>query len=210
MDDDLFDLKSDNEEWKKLLYGDLFDNTHSKNEKDRDLKIECLIDVMDDDFFPLLPTSDSTLPEESSEITTLLSSPFKNKDKVFNPGILVYGITHFITNEVTQEKNLKEKTSSEALLILEERNFLSISSDQELLFHLQLFVTKLCYHFHLKMRTKFSIPGYPFQKEFTLSLWDYLIGHMKLSRSIPYDREDHHACFQSSTHSVSDHLHVYI
>ncbi|GJW70396.1 hypothetical protein Tco_0127313 [Tanacetum coccineum] len=26
-DDDLFDLKSDNKEWKKLLYGDLFNNT---------------------------------------------------------------------------------------------------------------------------------------------------------------------------------------
>ncbi|GJW88348.1 reverse transcriptase domain-containing protein [Tanacetum coccineum] len=29
-------------------------------------------------------------------------------------------------------------------------------------------------------------------------------------RKIPYDREDHRACFQSSNHSVSDHLHVYI
>ncbi|GJW65234.1 reverse transcriptase domain-containing protein [Tanacetum coccineum] len=46
-DDDLFDLKSDNEEWKKLLYGDLFDNTHSENEKDKDLKIESLIEERD-------------------------------------------------------------------------------------------------------------------------------------------------------------------
>nr|GEU40527.1 hypothetical protein [Tanacetum cinerariifolium] len=51
-DDDLFYFKSDNKEWKKLLYGDLFDNTHSENEKDKDLKMECLIDDMDDDFFP--------------------------------------------------------------------------------------------------------------------------------------------------------------
>ncbi|GKC36981.1 reverse transcriptase domain-containing protein, partial [Tanacetum coccineum] len=28
------------------------------------------------------------------------------------------------------------------------------------------------------------------------------------SDSIPYDREDHRACFQSSNHSVSDHLHI--
>ncbi|GJV22748.1 hypothetical protein Tco_1375443 [Tanacetum coccineum] len=91
-DDDLFDFKSDNEEWKKLLYGDLFYNTHSENEKDKDLKMECLIDDMDDDFFPLIPTSDSNLPEESSEsfeIATLLSSPFENEDKVFNPCILI-------------------------------------------------------------------------------------------------------------------------
>nr|GEV98747.1 hypothetical protein [Tanacetum cinerariifolium] len=37
-DDDLFDFKSDNEEWKKLLYSDLFDNTHSENEKKMILK----------------------------------------------------------------------------------------------------------------------------------------------------------------------------
>ncbi|GJU28287.1 reverse transcriptase domain-containing protein [Tanacetum coccineum] len=57
-DDDLFDLKSDNEEWKKLLYGDLFDNTHSENEKDKDLKIESLIDDMDYDLFDLKSDND--------------------------------------------------------------------------------------------------------------------------------------------------------
>ncbi|GJV13484.1 reverse transcriptase domain-containing protein [Tanacetum coccineum] len=104
-DDNLFDLKSSNEEWKKLLYGDLFDNTHSKNEKDKDLKMECLIDDIDDDFFPLLPTSDSTLLEESSEIATLLLSPFGNEDKVFNPGILLLGGTQ-IFNDVSKDKDL--------------------------------------------------------------------------------------------------------
>ncbi|GJZ29402.1 hypothetical protein Tco_0574049 [Tanacetum coccineum] len=89
----------------------------------------------DDDLFDF---NDPTLPEESSEIATLLSSPFGNEDKVFNPGILAYGSTHFVTNEVTQDKNLKEKTSSEALLILEDSNFLPISSDRELLFSLRV------------------------------------------------------------------------
>ncbi|GJX99660.1 reverse transcriptase domain-containing protein, partial [Tanacetum coccineum] len=95
-DVDLFVFESDNEEWKKLLYGDLFDNTHSENEKYQDLKMEFLIDDMDDYFLPLLPTSDSTLPEESyksSKIVALLSSPFENEDKVFNPGILILGGT---------------------------------------------------------------------------------------------------------------------
>ncbi|GKA52509.1 reverse transcriptase domain-containing protein, partial [Tanacetum coccineum] len=81
-DDDLFDFKSDNEEWKKLF--------------------------------------DSTLPEESSEIATLLSSPFGNEDKVFNPGILILGGTH-IFNDESKDKDLKVNTSSEAFLILEER-----------------------------------------------------------------------------------------
>ncbi|GJZ82927.1 hypothetical protein Tco_0648100 [Tanacetum coccineum] len=91
-DDDLFDIKSDNEKWKKLLYGDPFNNTHSENEKDKDLKMECLIDDMDDDF------------------------------SHFNP-------------QVTR-------------LFL--RSHLS---------HLRLL---LCYHFHSKMRTKFSIQTYSF------------------------------------------------
>ncbi|GKA99046.1 reverse transcriptase domain-containing protein [Tanacetum coccineum] len=120
--DDLFDLKSDNDEWKNLLYGNFFDNTHLENEKDKDLKIECLIDDMGDEFFPLLPSSDSTLLEESSEsseITTLLSSPFRNEDKVFNPGILILGKTH-IFNDESKDKDLNVNTSSEAFLILEE------------------------------------------------------------------------------------------
>ncbi|GJT34124.1 reverse transcriptase domain-containing protein [Tanacetum coccineum] len=107
-----------------------------KNEKDKDLKIESLIDDMDDEFFPLLPTSDLNLPEESSEsseIATLLSSPFENEDKVFNLGILILGGTQ-IFNDESKDKVLKVNTSSEAFLILKERNFLSISSDQELFF----------------------------------------------------------------------------
>ncbi|GJV81216.1 hypothetical protein Tco_1517086 [Tanacetum coccineum] len=141
-EDGLFDLKSDNEEWKTLLYGDLFDNTHSENEKNKDLKIERLIDDMDDDLLTLSPIMMNgksfcmvglflTFPKESSkssEVATLLSSPFENEDKVFNPGILILGGTQIFNNE-SKDKDFKVNTSSEALLILEELNFLSISSD---------------------------------------------------------------------------------
>ncbi|GKD15266.1 hypothetical protein Tco_1199673, partial [Tanacetum coccineum] len=84
-----------------------------KNEKDKNLKMECLIDDMDDEFFPLLPTSDLTLLEESSEIATLLSSPFGNEDKVLNPGKLILGGTQ-IFNDESKDKDLKVNTSSEA------------------------------------------------------------------------------------------------
>ncbi|GKE89826.1 reverse transcriptase domain-containing protein [Tanacetum coccineum] len=127
-DNDLFDFKSNNEKWKKLLYGNPFNNTHSKNEKDKDLKIESLIDDMDDDFFPLLPTSDLTLPHESSksfEIATLLSSPFGNEDKVFNPDIFILGGTQIFYDE-SKDKDLKVSSSTEALLILIEDNFLIV------------------------------------------------------------------------------------
>ncbi|GKB67462.1 reverse transcriptase domain-containing protein [Tanacetum coccineum] len=162
-DDYLFDLKSDNEEWKRLLYGDLFDNTHSENEKDKDLKMKCLIDDMYDDFFPLLPTSDLTLPKESSEIATLLSSSFGNEDKVFNPCILILGGTQIFNNE-SKDKDLKVNTSSEAFLILEERNFLSISFDQELFFHLELYVTETLLSFSSENEDKVFNPGIPISK----------------------------------------------
>nr|GEZ86748.1 reverse transcriptase domain-containing protein [Tanacetum cinerariifolium] len=141
-DDDLFDSKFDNEEWKKLLYGDHFNDIHFGKDKIKDSKIKTLIDELESPksnvLLPQLLNFDSTLHEDLPEINTLPSFPFRNEDKVFNPGILVHGSTRFVTNKVTQDKNLKEKTSFEALVILEDRNFLSISSDQELLFHLEL------------------------------------------------------------------------
>ncbi|GKA82726.1 reverse transcriptase domain-containing protein [Tanacetum coccineum] len=125
--------------------------------------------------FCMLLDSDSTLPEESSEsseIATLLSSPFRNEDKVFNPGILILGGTQ-IFNDESHDKNLKEKTSFEALLILEKCNFLSISSDQELLFHLELSVTETLLSFSSKNEDKVFNPGIPISKgvhSFTLGL----------------------------------------
>nr|GFB39090.1 hypothetical protein [Tanacetum cinerariifolium] len=86
-DDDLFDLKSDNDEWKKLLYGDHFNDTHSEKDNIKDSKINILIDELEspksNDLPPRLLTSDSTLPEESSEsskIATLFLPPFRNED----------------------------------------------------------------------------------------------------------------------------------
>nr|GEZ94744.1 reverse transcriptase domain-containing protein [Tanacetum cinerariifolium] len=118
-----------------------------------------------------LSTDDLTLPEESSkssEIATLSSSPFENEDKVFKPGILILGRNQ-IFNDESKDKDYKVNTSSKALIILEECNFLSISSDQELLFFLELTVIKTL-SFFSKIRTKVSILGYSSQKEFTLSL----------------------------------------
>nr|GEY94460.1 hypothetical protein [Tanacetum cinerariifolium] len=119
-DDDLFDLKSDNDEWKKLF--------------------------------------DSTLPEESSEIATLSSSPFGNKDKVFNPGILNLGRTQ-IFNDESKDKDYKVNISLEGLLILKERNFLSISSDHGLLFHLVLTVIETLLSFSSENKDKVFNPG---------------------------------------------------
>nr|GEV74398.1 reverse transcriptase domain-containing protein [Tanacetum cinerariifolium] len=86
-DDDLFDLTSDNDEWKKLLYGDCHKDINSEKDKNKDSKMKLII--VEDHFveanalLPQLHNNDSTLPEESfesSEIASLFSSPFGNKD----------------------------------------------------------------------------------------------------------------------------------
>ncbi|GJS05355.1 hypothetical protein Tco_0321863 [Tanacetum coccineum] len=138
-DDDLFDLKSDNDEWKKLLYGDSFMDIDSENDKNKDLKAKLLIDELESPesniLLPQLLECDSTLHEELPEIDTLPSFPSGNEDKVFNLGILVHGSTQIVT-KVTPDK----------ILILEECNVLSHSSDhssdRDLLFFLESTVTE--------------------------------------------------------------------
>nr|GEV31192.1 hypothetical protein [Tanacetum cinerariifolium] len=100
---------------------------------------------------------DPTLPEESSGIATLSSSPFENKDKVFNPDILILGRTQ-VFNDESKDKDSKVNTSTEALLSLEECNFLFVSSDQELLSHLELFVTKTLLLFSSENKDKVFNP----------------------------------------------------
>ncbi|GJW17432.1 reverse transcriptase domain-containing protein [Tanacetum coccineum] len=88
--DDLFDLKTDNDECGKILYDDPFD---SKDIKIKDSKL--LIDELD----PL------------DQVDTLTSTD--NKDKVFNPGILIHE-NHF---EVTNcAKNVKKTTNASLIL----------------------------------------------------------------------------------------------
>nr|GEX43519.1 reverse transcriptase domain-containing protein [Tanacetum cinerariifolium]GEX43521.1 reverse transcriptase domain-containing protein [Tanacetum cinerariifolium] len=69
-DDDLFDLKSDKDEWKKLLYGDFYKDIDSKKDKNKDSKIKLLINkanfIESNDLLPQLLDSNSTHTEESS------------------------------------------------------------------------------------------------------------------------------------------------
>nr|GEY42940.1 reverse transcriptase domain-containing protein [Tanacetum cinerariifolium] len=71
-------------------------------DKIKDSNMKILIDELESPesnvLFPQLLECDSTLHEELPEIDTLPSFPFGNEDKVFNPGILVYGSTNFVTN----------------------------------------------------------------------------------------------------------------
>ncbi|GJS34077.1 hypothetical protein Tco_0532459 [Tanacetum coccineum] len=111
--------------------------------------------------------SDLTPPEESSElsdIATLLSSPFGNEDKVFNPGILILGGTR-IFHDKSKDKDLKVNSSIEALLTLMENNFLSHSSyrssNHELLFFLESTVIEALLSFSSKNEDKVFNPEIP-------------------------------------------------
>ncbi|GJT20262.1 reverse transcriptase domain-containing protein [Tanacetum coccineum] len=133
VDDDLFDLKTDNDEWGKIFYDDPFDSKENK------IKVsKLLVDELDStgssSFLPHFLESDSVLYEDFSEVDTLTSTD--NEDKVFNPGILVHENIYEVTNRVTPDKNVKKISSSNASLILEDYN--PPLSDHELPFHIEI------------------------------------------------------------------------
>ncbi|GKB37968.1 hypothetical protein Tco_0882910 [Tanacetum coccineum] len=112
-DDDLVELESDNDD----VYDDPFD---SKEDKIKESKL--LIDEVDplssSDFLPS-PKCDSVFYEDFSEVDALPST--NNKDKVFNPGILIHENLFEVTIRVTNcAKNVKKTTN--ASLILEDFN----------------------------------------------------------------------------------------
>nr|GEX47002.1 hypothetical protein [Tanacetum cinerariifolium] len=111
-DDDLVELKSDNE----YAYNDPSD---SKEDKIKESKL--LIDELDlprsSDFLPS-PEYDSFLFEDFSEVDALPSTD--NEDKVFNPGIFIHENLFKVTNQGTPVKHVKKISISHAFLILED------------------------------------------------------------------------------------------
>ncbi|GJR32683.1 hypothetical protein Tco_1108915 [Tanacetum coccineum] len=132
-DDDLFDLKTDNDEWGKILNDDPFDSKENK------IKVsKLLVDELDStgssSFLPHFLECDSVLYEDFSEVDTLTATD--NEDKVFNPGILVHENLNEVTNRVTLDKNVKKISSSNASLILGDYN--PPLFDHELPFHIEI------------------------------------------------------------------------
>ncbi|GKB97221.1 reverse transcriptase domain-containing protein [Tanacetum coccineum] len=88
-DDDLFDLKSDNDEWKKLLYGDSYNDTPSENDKSKDSNIKSLIDELDllnrlCYFLSYsIVTPDKSLTLEESNILSHSSDHSSDRDPLF-------------------------------------------------------------------------------------------------------------------------------
>nr|GEU48852.1 reverse transcriptase domain-containing protein [Tanacetum cinerariifolium] len=109
-DDDLFEVEFNTE----YVYNDHFD---SKGEKIKESKL--LIDELDlpSDFLP--PSEyDSFLSEDFSKVHALPST--NNKDKVFNPGILIQENLFEVITSVASQKNDKKLAISHASLIPED------------------------------------------------------------------------------------------
>nr|GEU72891.1 reverse transcriptase domain-containing protein [Tanacetum cinerariifolium] len=155
-DDDLFKVESDTE----YFYDYPFD---SNGEKIKESKL--LIDDIDrpSDF---LPSSeyDSFLSEDFSKVDAFPST--KNKDKLFNLGILIQEKLFEVITRVATEKNEKKLAISHAFLMLEDFDppLYELPSLKKFL------ILKLHYRFHLKMRKRFSSPGFTLLKKFILSL----------------------------------------
>ncbi|GJY50033.1 reverse transcriptase domain-containing protein [Tanacetum coccineum] len=132
-DDDLFDLKTDNDDWGKILYDDPFDSKENEI-KDSKLLIDELDSLRSSSFLPHFLASDSVINEDFSEVDALTSTD--NEDKVFNPGILIHENLYEVTNRVTPDKNEKKISLSNASLILEDYN--PPLSGHELPFHIEI------------------------------------------------------------------------
>ncbi|GJT16002.1 reverse transcriptase domain-containing protein, partial [Tanacetum coccineum] len=114
-------------------------NDNMTPEDENKIKVsKLLVDELDttgsSSFLPYFLECDSVLYEDLSEVDTLTSTD--NEDKVFNPGILVHENLYEVTNQVTPDKNVKKKSSSNASLILED--FYPPLSDHELPFHIEI------------------------------------------------------------------------
>ncbi|GKD96639.1 hypothetical protein Tco_1380536, partial [Tanacetum coccineum] len=107
-DDELFDLKTVNNN----TYDDPFDFKEGKL-KDSKILINELDPPRSSDFLPS-PECGSVFYMDFSEVDALSST--NNKDKVFNPGILIHENLYEVTNLATMEKNVKKTTNASLIL----------------------------------------------------------------------------------------------
>nr|GFB82234.1 hypothetical protein [Tanacetum cinerariifolium] len=140
-------------------------------------------DVYDDpssDFLPS-PEYDSVLYEDFSWVDALPST--NNKDKVFNPGILIHENLFEVTIQVTPDKNEKKISISNASLILEDFD----PPLYEPPFHKEVPWSETLLSFSSDNEENISTSGFSLLKEFILLFsQNYLIGALKLSKSLKF------------------------
>ncbi|GJT49862.1 hypothetical protein Tco_0976019 [Tanacetum coccineum] len=181
-----FDLEDDPRELTRLLKENVYDTPT------KDLKINEL-----NDFPLLLSDCDSTFSKEFSEIDLLR----------FHILLLDYFTTiSFISDSLFLTDPSEIKT------------FLSFPSrNEDKVFDLGIIIINGVFSFMRKsphlLIDNFMIDKCHILSEISLKIESSVSFQPKdkeIPSEIPFDREDLHACFQSSNHSVSDHLHVHI
>ncbi|GKA15576.1 hypothetical protein Tco_0695323, partial [Tanacetum coccineum] len=112
-DDDLFEIDSNNDEWKRILYGEDFERMDSVSTKTKDFDKSSL-NVFKSLSDELEPGSSSYVEGNDLDfhISDILFSTII-QGKVFDPGI-----SHF-EKDAFKDKNSKELASSKALLTLD-------------------------------------------------------------------------------------------
>ncbi|GJW89324.1 reverse transcriptase domain-containing protein [Tanacetum coccineum] len=163
---------------------------------------------------------DSSFSKKFFEIDLLVSFPSGNKDKIFDPGIFIiegvyskrslilplndFSTISFISDSLFMTDPSKIKT------------FLSFPSGNEhKVFDPRILIIDGVFSFRRKslhlVIDNFMIDKCHILSEISLknkSSVTFLPKNKGIRGEIPYDREDHRACFQSSNHSVSNHLHI--
>ncbi|GKD40297.1 hypothetical protein Tco_1260504, partial [Tanacetum coccineum] len=88
-DDDLFEMDSNNDEWKRILYGEDFERMDSDSDKTKDFDKSSsnVFKSLSDEFEPGVSSYVEGDDLDFHESDVLFSTI--NEDKVFNPGILV-------------------------------------------------------------------------------------------------------------------------
>ncbi|GJR37775.1 reverse transcriptase domain-containing protein [Tanacetum coccineum] len=92
-DDDLFEIDSNNDEWKRILYGEDFERMDSDSDKTKDFdkSSSSVFKSLSDEFEPggsSYVEGNDLVCYEDFHVSDVLFSTI-NEDKVFNPGILV-------------------------------------------------------------------------------------------------------------------------
>ncbi|GJZ13061.1 hypothetical protein Tco_0548291 [Tanacetum coccineum] len=123
-DDDLFDLSTRNDEWRKLLYDVPFNDTKSFD----------LIIFMDDVFLTPALTYDLSFYGVSSGDDTLLSFSFSPEDKLFDSGIHEPWKSRTFTNAINERTFLR----IHEIVPFDNPHFLSLPYAHGLIFLLEL------------------------------------------------------------------------
>ncbi|GJR94686.1 reverse transcriptase domain-containing protein [Tanacetum coccineum] len=204
-----FDLMADQGELTRLLKENISDTST------KDLKINEL-----NDFPLLLSDCDSTFSEEFSEIDLLDSFPSRNKDKIFDPEIfIIKGVQsqrfHILRLDdfstfsfVSNSPFLSNPSEIETSLSFPFENEDKVFDPGTLLIDEVLYFMRRSPHL---LNDNFKIDKCDIFSEISLKIVSSITFHpndKEIRGEIPYDLKDLRACFQSSNHSVFDHLHV--